>query len=73
MAIQYTRKPVIIEAVKWTGENGAELEEFCGYNTLGEGYIGYYVVKNEKGRFEVFSESAFNETFKRHLVWEDNI
>ena len=30
MTIKATKKPVTIEAVKWTGENSAELKDFCG-------------------------------------------
>lgn len=30
MIIKATKKPVTIEAVKWNGENKAEVQEFCG-------------------------------------------
>lgn len=30
MAAKYRKKPVVIEAVQWTGENKAEIEAFVG-------------------------------------------
>lgn len=32
--MKYRKKPVVIEAVRWTGENGSEIEAFCGANVL---------------------------------------
>lgn len=28
--MKYRKKPVVIEAMKWTGENVKEVKEFCG-------------------------------------------
>lgn len=30
MVKQYKKKPVVISAVKWTGDNATEIAEFCG-------------------------------------------
>jgi hypothetical protein len=73
MAVKITRRPVIIEAVQWTGENVKEMEEFgvqAGLDTLS---IGAFVVRNEKGKLEAFSKLAFHKVFQKHLVWEENI
>ncbi len=32
--MKYRKKPVVVEAVRWTGENGSEIEAFCGANVL---------------------------------------
>jgi hypothetical protein len=72
--MKYKTKPVEIEAIQWTGKNLNEMEEafglVAGFDTL---EVGSYVVKNAKGRLEVFSQNAFHETHERVLVWEDNI
>lgn len=74
MIKQWETKPVIVEAVQWTGDNEKEIEEVFGpipkIETL---TIGYFIKRNAKGRLEVLSEDAFYATHKRHLVWEDNI
>lgn len=30
MIMKYRKKPVMIEAVRWTGDNGEEINNFCG-------------------------------------------
>ena len=30
--MKYRKKPVVIEAVQWTGDNGEEINDFCGNN-----------------------------------------
>lgn len=32
--MKYRKKPVVIEAVRWTGENRKEIEAFCGANRV---------------------------------------
>ena len=65
--MKYRNKPVIVEAVKWTGSNLEEVKKFVGdsfYEILdgkhicvktGEGLIGVtigdYIVKSSKGGF----------------------
>jgi hypothetical protein len=72
--MKWKTKPVEVVAVQWTGENVQEIEEsfgvVAGLDTL---EIGFYIVRNAKGRLEVYSPSAFYETHERVLVWEDNI
>ena len=74
MTKKWVRKPVVIEAVKWTGDNTKEMEEF-GVEIIFLDHIevGSYVVKDEAGKFHLYSNSAFHLTFERHLTWEENI
>ena len=32
--MKYRKKPVVIEAVRWTGENRTEIANFCGSNAI---------------------------------------
>lgn len=32
--MKYRKKPVVIEAVRWTGDNGKEIEAFCGADVM---------------------------------------
>ena len=32
MIMKYRKKPVVIKAVQWTGDNGEEINNFCGNN-----------------------------------------
>lgn len=36
--MKYRKKPVIIEAVQWTGNNPTEIKEFVGHSALFEYY-----------------------------------
>lgn len=73
MIKKWVKKPVVIEAVQWTGDNAGELRElgFEGYIAGIE--IGTYVVKEADGKFCAYSKSAFHEVYERHLVWDENI
>lgn len=74
MIKQWKTKPVLIEAVQWTGRNEEEMEEFGVHADACQSLeLGSYVVRNAKGRLEVYSYTAFHETHERSLVWEDNI
>ena len=32
--MKFRKKPVVIEAVRWTGDNGKEIEAFCGAGVM---------------------------------------
>ena len=32
--MKYRKKPVVVEAVRWTGENREEIETFCGFDVM---------------------------------------
>lgn len=77
--MKYRKKPVVIEAVKFTGYNLSEILEFCGVesttgvsgslviNTL-EGImtakIGDYIVKDVKGEIYPCDSEIFELTYE---------
>jgi len=48
MIKKYRKKPVEIEAVQWTGKNGAEVEDFIGDYLAGYGNDLVYYPKTEQ-------------------------
>lgn len=74
--MKYRKKPVVIEAVQWTGTNNQELVSFMGVvgfeggkptiNTL-EGRlsasIGDYIIKGVKGEFYPCKPDIFEQTY----------
>jgi len=75
---KYRKKPVVIEAVQWTGSNDAEIEKMMGYlpsgtenklfiNTL-EGVItasvGDYIIRGVEGEFYPCKPDIFAETYE---------
>ena len=77
--MKYQKKPIVIEAVQYTGDNFAEIYAFtqgactdCGtsitINTLeGREWAtpGYYIIKGVRGEFYPCEESIFNETYTK--------
>ncbi len=79
--MKYRKKPVVIEAVKWTGENQAEIRKFCEENdtwsrskkmlyikTLeGQHYasVGDYIIKGVNGEFYPCKPDIFEKTYER--------
>ena len=80
MIKKYKKKPVIIEAVQWTGENHKEIDEFItmanrtkigstkiSINTL-EGImtadIGDYIIKGVQGEFYPCKPDIFEQTYE---------
>jgi hypothetical protein len=45
---QYRKKPVVIEAVRYTGENGREVGEFVGYADRNED--NQFVISTREGK-----------------------
>ena len=78
MIKKYVKKPVTIEAVKWTGDNFEEIESFtntkafikCGQLIIPtlEGThiasIGDYIIKGVKGEFYPCKPDIFAETYE---------
>lgn len=73
---KYTKKPVTIEALQWTGENRKELFDFCDKSYMNgdelriqtlEGSmiasIGDYIIKGVKGEFYPCKPSIFALTY----------
>ncbi len=77
MAKKYRKKPVVIEAVEWTGDNYKECSDFIGdnfNNTLNypniktlEGDMrvskGDYIIKGIKGEFYPCKPDIFKQTY----------
>lgn len=76
---KYRKKPVVIEAVQWTGENDEEMDLFgvpyCEIDELGymtietlEGYLaaeaGDYIIKGVKGEYYPCKPDIFEETYE---------
>jgi len=83
----YRKKPVIVEAIQWTGENKEEIIGFVDGNgffdhndlvikTL-EGKLiskpGDYIIKGIDGEFYPCKEKIFNETYERAHGYEMDI
>ena len=78
MMAKYKKKPVVIEAIRFTGSNYKEIREFIGKNTLCsdlsiviqtlEGDMvaqkGDYIIKGVHGEFYPCKPDIFNETYE---------
>ena len=76
--MKYRKKPVVIEAVQWTGENASEIHGFVGGKLLqvdGEIHIktlegvmhatkGDYIIKGVHGEFYPCKPDIFAETYE---------
>lgn len=78
--MKYRKKPVVVEAVKWTGENMAEICFFTGicggelikdnelYIKTLEGVhhasIGDYIIKGVNGEFYPCKPDIFEKTYE---------
>jgi hypothetical protein len=77
--MKFRKKPVVIEAVQWTGDNSMEMQEFLGehwenpypdvlaIHTL-EGYHqaqkGDWIIKGVKGEFYPCKPDIFEQTYE---------
>lgn len=76
---RYRKKPVVIEAVQWTGDNEGDVINFAGeslmvddfgiyIHTL-EGWMivrkGDYIIKGVRGEFYSCREDIFLETYEK--------
>jgi len=76
--MKFRKKPVIIEAVKWTGDNFGDLTELMhnGYGVDGEKIIiatlegvmkadiGDWIIKGVKGEFYPCKPDIFEQTYE---------
>jgi hypothetical protein len=77
---KYRKKPVIVEAIQWTGENLFDIENFIpceDYWLSGKGLnlltidgnmfipVGDYITKNEKGYYTRCRKDTFEKTFEK--------
>lgn len=87
MVKKYCKKPVVVEAVQWTGENIDEIVEFCGeycnsfdwsdvlyIYTLGGhriARVGDYIIKGVRGEFYPCMPHIFEETYDAVIEEEE--
>ena len=80
MAKKYRKKPVVIEAVQWTGDNVIEMYQFTGIKSIKvsnsdelivhtlEGDMiasnGDYIIKGIKGEFYPCKSDIFEQTYE---------
>ena len=78
--IKYRKKPVVIEAVQFTGDNADEIGYFCGFNAqlvgrekrleikTKEGVMtanpGDYIIKGVQGEFYPCKPDIFEQTYE---------
>ena len=76
--MKYRKKPVVIEAIQWNGNNGEEIVNFVGLvgYTNGENIIiptlegdmlaskGDYIIKGIKGEFYPCKPDIFEATYE---------
>lgn len=81
MIMKFRKKPVVIEAVQWTGENKVEIIKFTNRKvilTFEEDYLiiptlegnhkankGDWIIKGVKGEFYPCKPAIFAETYGR--------
>jgi hypothetical protein len=72
---KYIKKPVVVDAIEWTGDNQKELEEFGVKLKSPETILngGEFIVREGNGSLTIYSRSAFFEVYQRHLEWDENI
>jgi hypothetical protein len=77
--MKYRKKPVVIEAVQWNGENYDEMRAFVGHAAdIGLDYVwittlegtmqaskGDYVIKGVQGEFYPCKPDIFEATYER--------
>ena len=88
MAMKYRKKPVVVEAVQWTGENHAEMCEFIDPEVFEikpkEGLIihtlegdhhaspGDYIIKGVNGEFYPCKPDIFAKTYESSTLTPPN-
>lgn len=85
---KYRTKPVVIEAVRWMGNNIQEIYDFTGHGAIYnpesglsimtlEGTmkadVGDYIIKGLKGEFYPCKPHIFHLKYEKELVWDENI
>lgn len=78
MIKQYIKKPIVIEAIQWTGNNVKEVESFIGdFGVVKEGYVDIgtldglvvasksdFIIKGIKGEIYPCKPDIFEKTYK---------
>jgi len=77
----YRKKPVVIEAIQWTGDNFDELERFTDNSSLVKFFnhelfiytlegkmhasVGDYIIKGVEGEFYPYNPDIFEKTYEK--------
>ena len=78
MIKKYRKKPVIIEAIRWTGKNLSEIDNFMGGTVENKGTtlvihtlegdmtasVGDYIIKGVHGEFYPCKPDIFEQTYE---------
>lgn len=77
MIKKYKKKPVVIEAIQWTGDNTFDVFNFVGYDCLestklvihtleGKHYasVGDYIIKGISGEYYPCKPDIFEKTYE---------
>ena len=78
MIKKYRKKPVVIEAVQWVGNNLSDIETFIGRSVKNkettivirtlegdmEASIGDYIIKGVNGEFDPCKPDIFDKTYE---------
>jgi hypothetical protein len=76
---QYRKKPVVVSAVKWDGQNDSEILDFCGKEAIVsfgvltirtlEGVmgatVGDYIIRGVNGEFYPCKPDIFEKTYEK--------
>lgn len=77
--MKFRKKPVIIDAVKWTGKNKIEMEEFVGVSAYFSGKkleiatlegdmvasVGDWIIKGLEGEFYPCKPDIFEKSYEK--------
>lgn len=79
--MKYRKKPIVVEAIRWTGKNQTEIDKFCGMKVVWsknnktflvltrEGTMlasmGDYIIKGVNGEFCPCKPDVFAKTYER--------
>lgn len=79
--MKYRKKPIVVEAIRWTGKNQTEIDKFCGMKVVWgknnkaflvltrEGTklatMGDYIIKGVNGEFYPCKPDIFEKTYER--------
>lgn len=56
--MKYRKKPIVVEAIKWTGDNVKEISKFM------EASMGDYIIKGVQGEFYPCKPDIFQKTYE---------
>ncbi len=64
--MNYRKKPVVIEAVQWTGDNLAQIKRFTTDPGYGLGLPSFETIDSDRDSYPVFTAEVYD---KLHATW----